>query len=63
MKVNPIIYSICFECSVIENGEIYHEYTTQYLREIRIPQSRGCFSSRRPILEYVCGKCGDQSIH
>lgn len=59
MKVTPIIYRTCFDCSDIENGDIVK--TRQYLREIFIPGGHGCFSRNRPMPTYICGKCGSEN--
>ena len=56
MKVNPIVYEICFDCSDTQSEELV--YTVQYLREIQIPHSRSCWGRNKPILTYICGECG-----
>ena len=61
MKVNPIKYGVCFECSDMLNKEIQREYTIQFLREIKIPQSRNCFGRNRPLCIYICSECGSEN--
>ena len=61
MRVAPRRYAVCVECSKQDGGEFITVKTLQWLREMTVSQSRGCFGPRGVSVVYVCEQCGSEN--